>query len=127
MQSNFFQGNIAPLDNFKDIQYLDVSHNKLSGQIPGTMVRLSGLLNLNLSFNNLEGAVPSKGVFTNASKFHVFGNLNLCGGIQDLNLQPCFVQPQSKHRKHISLKLIAAIDSVVLFLALLLFLLYSLV
>ncbi|WOG89100.1 hypothetical protein DCAR_0208336 [Daucus carota subsp. sativus] len=109
MESNFFQGSIAPLDDLKNIRYIDVSHNNLTGQIPETMGRLSRLLYLNLSFNNLEGSVPSEGVFRNASEVHVLGNLNLCGGIEELHLQTCSVQAHSKHRKHTSLKLIAGI------------------
>lgn len=120
VQSNFFQGSIAPLANLKNIRYLDVSRNNLSGQIPKSMAQLSELLNLNLSFNNLKGTVPSSGVFRNASEVQVLGNLNLCGGIQELHLQPCFVQSQAKHRKHISLKLVAVLASSVLCLALLL-------
>ena len=73
-------GSLPAFDNLKIIRYPDFSRNKLRGQIPQNMVRLSRLLNLNLSFNNFEGAVPLDGVFQNASGIHVSGNLKLCGG-----------------------------------------------
>lgn len=110
----------APLENLKNIRYLDVSCNNLSGEIPKNMVRLSGLLILNLSFNNLKGAVPSLGVFKNSSEVQLLGNLNLCGAIQGLHLQPCIVQSKAKHLKNIYLKLVSALASVVLCLDLLL-------
>ena len=74
MQSDSFQGSLLALDNLRNIRYLHVSRNKLSSQIPQNMVRLSSLLNLNLSFNNFEGAMPLDGVFQNASGIHVSGN-----------------------------------------------------
>ncbi|KAK1383815.1 hypothetical protein POM88_021550 [Heracleum sosnowskyi] len=83
MQSNSFPGSIPALDDLRDILYLDFSRNNLSGHIPQNMVRLSSLLNLNLSFSSFEGAVPLKGVFKNASGIQVSGNLKLCGA--DLN------------------------------------------
>lgn len=119
MQNNSFWGSIPPLDNLKSIRYLDLSRNNLSGLIPQNMVNLPSLLNLNLSFNNLEGAVPLKGIFQNATEIQVLGNSKLCGGIQELHLQPCFVQSHGKPKKRTTLKLILVIVSIVSCLALL--------
>ncbi|XP_057793370.1 probable LRR receptor-like serine/threonine-protein kinase At3g47570 [Salvia miltiorrhiza] len=44
---------------------------------------------LNLSFNDLEGALPQGGVFKNASAISVAGNPKLCGGVPELRLPKC--------------------------------------
>lgn len=62
------------------IQYLDLSNNKLSDLIHQDLVKLQSLLNLNLSFNNLEGENPLDGVSKNTSTVEVKGNNHLCGG-----------------------------------------------
>ncbi|XP_059626954.1 putative receptor-like protein kinase At3g47110 [Cornus florida] len=119
LQANFFQGTIPNLSGLKGIQYLDLSNNHLSGQIPLYMVNFSSYLqNLNLSFNNLEGEVPVQGVFKNASAIEILGNINLCGGIEELHLRLCTIKEQKKPGKHIALKLIVLIVIVVFALAL---------
>lgn len=81
------------------IQYLDLSNNKLSDLIHQDLVKLQSLLNLNLSFNNIEGDVPLDGVFKNASAVEVTVNNHLCGGISQLHLHPSLVQNKWKPRK----------------------------
>ena len=103
MQVKFFEGTIPDLRKLKGIQYLDLSHNILSGQIPSYMVNFPMLQNLNLSFNNLEGKVPVEGVFRNASAVEVYSNSALCWGIQELHMQACPSQGSKKHRKHVAL------------------------
>ncbi|MFQ6659340.1 hypothetical protein Gotur_028249 [Gossypium turneri] len=61
---------------------LDLSRNKLSGQIPEYLQQFS-LMTLNLSFNKFEGAVPTTGVFRNATALSIMGNKKLCGGIRN--------------------------------------------
>ncbi|XP_060200632.1 putative receptor-like protein kinase At3g47110 [Lycium barbarum] len=58
LQSNLFQGAIPYTGQLARIEYLDLSNNRLSGQMPRDLVKLHLLLNLNLLFNNLEGDVP---------------------------------------------------------------------
>ncbi|XP_060208954.1 probable LRR receptor-like serine/threonine-protein kinase At3g47570 [Lycium barbarum] len=83
------------------------------------MVKLQSLLNLNLSFSNLEGTVPIDGVFKNASAVEIKGK-NLCGGISQLHLYPCPVKNTRKPRKqNASLKVILAIVAAFSFLILL--------
>ncbi|KAG5555729.1 hypothetical protein RHGRI_006392 [Rhododendron griersonianum] len=118
MQGNSFGGNIPPLSGLKNIQFLDLSHNHLSGQIPQYLAMLSSLLSLNLSFNNLEGEVPVEGVFRSPSAIHVSGNKKLCGGIQELKLQPCPIQSPEKPKKSASLTLILVLTIVASWLAL---------
>ncbi|GAB4859961.1 hypothetical protein Ancab_011440 [Ancistrocladus abbreviatus] len=121
LQNNILQGSIPSLGELKGLQYLDLSRNKLSGQIPSYMVKLPSLQYLNLSFNDLEGAVPVQGIFGNASAIEVYGNSKLCGGIQELHLQPCPAQKQEKKNKHIGIKYIMVIVICSLLLPLILF------
>ncbi|KAK3436965.1 hypothetical protein EUGRSUZ_C01565, partial [Eucalyptus grandis] len=76
---NSFHGKIPlALSTLRGLQELDVSYNNLSD-----------LKYLNLSSNKLEGEVPKQGIFLNASAVSVFENRNLCGGIAELNLPSC--------------------------------------
>jgi hypothetical protein len=124
MQGNFFEGTIPDLSGLKGIQYLDLSHNNLTGTIPSYMVSFSSLQNLNLSFNNLEGEVPEQGVFRNATAIEVYGNRGLCGGIQELQLPTCPIRGSKKHRKHVAFKLILALGIAAAFCLTLLSLVY---
>jgi hypothetical protein len=45
------------------------------------MQNISVLEHLNVSFNMLEGEVPTNGVFGNATQVEMIGNNKLCGGI----------------------------------------------
>ena len=61
---------------------------------------------LDLSFNNLEGKVPSESVFRNASAISVLGNNKLCGGVFDLNLRKCSQDDSHSSRNFLSLKVV---------------------
>ncbi|KAJ1278519.1 hypothetical protein BS78_04G085800 [Paspalum vaginatum] len=99
---NMFRGSIPPsLSNLRGLQMIDLSYNNLSGNIPELLGNLSGVY-LNLSFNDLEGAVPKHGIFQNHSAFSIIGNSRLCGGISELRLPPC---PNKVSQKHHSKKL----------------------
>ncbi|KAH9736446.1 putative receptor-like protein kinase [Citrus sinensis] len=126
--------------NLKSIPHLDLSKNKLSGEIPSSLGSCVGLeyLNLsinsfhgpirpglsslkskmpkfldtfpflqslNLSYNNLDGDVPRKGIFKNASAISVAGNEKLCGGISELKLPPCTPSESKKRQKSNGFKL----------------------
>ncbi|KAL4599965.1 hypothetical protein ACB092_11G164500 [Castanea dentata] len=98
MQGNSFEGTIPDLSKLKGIQYLDLSHNNLSGQITSYMANFS------------RKDVPVEGIFRNASAIEVKGNTGLCGGIQELHLPACPIQRSKKHKKHFAFKLILAIS-----------------
>ncbi|KAM7478402.1 hypothetical protein LguiA_026615 [Lonicera macranthoides] len=106
---NFFQGSIpSSLSSLKGIKVLDFSRNNLSGQIPEFLETLS-LMNLNLSYNNFEGEVPTEGAFKNESVISVVGNLRLCGGISNLQLPRCAIggsYERKKPRTHLLLIII---------------------
>ncbi|KAF3507789.1 hypothetical protein F2Q69_00000866 [Brassica cretica] len=104
MQGNSFDGDIPDISQLVSLRNLDFSNNNLSGSIPRYLATFHLLRNLNLSVNKFEGSVPVEGVFRNATADSVFGNLNLCGGIREMQLQPCTVQASPKPRKHLSLE-----------------------
>ncbi|KAI3464362.1 hypothetical protein Pfo_021025 [Paulownia fortunei] len=89
LESNSLDGEIPDrLSALRGLQDLDLSQNNLSGPIPRFLGELL-LVNLNLSFNKLQGEVPTLGVFQNESAISLEGNGDLCGGIAHLKLPPC--------------------------------------
>ncbi|KAL5568553.1 hypothetical protein UlMin_025128 [Ulmus minor] len=105
LQGNSFDQNIpSSLAALKSLVYLDLSLNNFSGEIPKDLQNLS-LHCLNISFNHLEGKVPTRGVFQNASAIFMDGNSKLCGGVKDLQLPKCPVK-KTKQKKRQVLKII---------------------
>ncbi|KAK6120467.1 hypothetical protein DH2020_045788 [Rehmannia glutinosa] len=89
LDGNSFTGEIPQgLSVLRGLQDLDLSRNNFSGLIPSFLDELH-LLNLNLSFNRLQGPVPLEGVFRNTSAVSLQGNNELCGGILELKLPYC--------------------------------------
>ncbi|KAL0360062.1 UNVERIFIED_CONTAM: Wall-associated receptor kinase [Sesamum radiatum] len=81
LDSNALNGEIPDgLRSLRGLQDLDLSQNNISGPIPRFLSELL-LVNLNLSFNRLQGEVPTVGVFQNESAISLEGNSGLCGGI----------------------------------------------
>uniref|UniRef100_A0A2N9GVF4 non-specific serine/threonine protein kinase n=1 Tax=Fagus sylvatica TaxID=28930 RepID=A0A2N9GVF4_FAGSY len=114
MEDNFFQGAIpSSLSSSRGIQVMDLSRNNLSGQIPNFLEKLS-LTKLNLSFNNFQGEVPTKGVFANASAISVVGNSRLCGGISELKLPKCLTKESKKRKWSLTLTMVISIACVLL-------------
>lgn len=106
MGGNFVRGMIpSSLSSLRGIRIVDLSHNNLSGQIPAYMEEID-LQFLNLSFNDFEGALPTKGIFKNGSAIFVSGNAKLCGGIPELNLPVCKLKGSKKRSLMLTLKLV---------------------
>jgi hypothetical protein len=98
--------------SLKGLQHLDVSRNNLFGLIPMDLEKLSFLKYLNISFNDIEGELPTEGVFRNINAISVIGNNKLCGVIPQLQLPTC---PKfSKSRKFIASRLTITIVCVVI-------------
>jgi Leucine-rich repeat (LRR) protein len=114
MEDNFFWGAIpSSLSSSRGIQFMDLSRNNLSGQIPNFLEKLS-LTKLNLSFNNFQGEVPTKGVFANASAISVVGNSRLCGGVSELKLPKCLKKESKKRKWSLTLTMVISIACVLL-------------
>ncbi|KAK9081980.1 hypothetical protein Syun_030962 [Stephania yunnanensis] len=115
LRGNIFHGSIPPsFSSLQGHQGLDLSLNNLSGEIPTfSQNLLSSLQYLDLSFN--KGAMPTEGLFKNASAFSILGNNKLCGGILELQLPLCpdHIQKHSNKKHQISLHLKVAIGMIV--------------
>ncbi|KAJ4890144.1 Leucine-rich repeat protein kinase family protein [Raphanus sativus] len=90
LRGNYFDGVVPDLKGLEGLRELDFSNNNLSGSIPRYLANFTSLEYLNLSVNDFEGSVPTEGKFRNATIVSVFGNKNLCGGIKEFKLKPCF-------------------------------------
>ncbi|KAL9162573.1 hypothetical protein ABFS82_07G099800 [Erythranthe guttata] len=89
LEGNLFEGQISQgLSSLMGLRNLDLSRNNLSGTIPSFLGTLR-LQQLNLSFNRLQGEVPTTGVFKNKSEIFLQGNGKLCGGVPELNFPSC--------------------------------------
>ncbi|XP_073365592.1 uncharacterized protein [Aegilops tauschii subsp. strangulata] len=79
LEVNFLHGSIPEsFMSLRGINEMDLSQNNLSGEIPDFLGTFSSLQLLNLSFNSLEGIVPTGGAFINSSKVFIQGNKDLC-------------------------------------------------
>lgn len=58
---------------------MDLSSNKLDGEIPKSLTNLQQLKFFNVSFNQLVGFVPNLGPFANLTDKSFLGNPHLCG------------------------------------------------
>ncbi|ESQ39563.1 hypothetical protein EUTSA_v10000757mg [Eutrema salsugineum] len=104
LQGNSFDGSIPDISGLVGVKEVDFSYNNLSGSIPRYLANFNSLEYVNLSYNNFEGKVPTEGKFKNATIVSVFGNSNLCGGVLELKLKPCFSQEPAKGTNHSSSK-----------------------
>ncbi|XP_074333843.1 uncharacterized protein LOC141671471 [Apium graveolens] len=106
MAGNSFQGKIpSSFKALKNLAFLDLSNNNFSGSIPSFFDGLL-MIFLNLSHNNLGGQVSKKGLFSNVSAFSIIGNLELCGGIQVLNLPACPAKVSRNKKNALSSRMI---------------------
>ncbi|XP_052160078.1 receptor kinase-like protein Xa21 [Oryza glaberrima] len=110
MEGNLLDGRIPDsFINLRGIVELDLSQNNLSGKIPEFMESFGSMKLLNLSFNDFEGPVLTGGIFQNASEVFIQGNKKLCGIYPLLHLPLCDVKAsKGKHTTKI-LKIVGTI------------------
>ncbi|KAF8018577.1 hypothetical protein BT93_H3458 [Corymbia citriodora subsp. variegata] len=124
VQDNFFEGPLPlTMSSMKGLQVLNVSNNRLSGQIPEFLGSLN-LMNLSLSYNNFEGALPIGGVFKSAISTSVVGNKKLCGGLLDFRLPKCNNEESKRTRISRTTKILICTVSALVGVACILSLLY---
>lgn len=69
---------------------MDFSQNDLTGEIPEFFEVFNCLEYLNLSFNKLDGPIPTKGIFANATgRVFLQGNPSLCTNTKALHFPFC--------------------------------------
>ncbi|PNX74043.1 kinase-like protein, partial [Trifolium pratense] len=79
------------------LEYLYLQGNSFNGTIPSSFASLKE--HLNVSFNMLDGEVPTNGVFGNASQVEMIGNNKLCGGISLMHLPPCPIKAKISYQE----------------------------
>ncbi|TVU07990.1 hypothetical protein EJB05_41372, partial [Eragrostis curvula] len=85
---------------------MDLSRNNLSGDIPEFLESLSSMKLLNLSFNNLEGPIPTGGIFQNTGEVFVQGNNMLCSSTPLLKLPRCNIETSKQRQSSNILKIV---------------------
>ncbi|KAJ1276008.1 hypothetical protein BS78_05G180900 [Paspalum vaginatum] len=120
LQNNVLSDSIpSNLGQLKVLTVLDLASNNLTGQIPKFLGDFTMLLSLNLSFNNFVGEVPTVGIFANASALSIQGNGKLCGGIPNLHLPPCLLQPLKEKHKLVVIPIVISLAATLVILSLL--------
>ncbi|XP_057785112.1 probable LRR receptor-like serine/threonine-protein kinase At3g47570 [Salvia miltiorrhiza] len=88
LSDNMFDGSIPQsMGELKGMKKLDLSKNQLSGLIPGSLTGLD-LEEVNVSHNRLEGEIPDKGCFENLTAESFLHNFDLCGAPR-FQVPPC--------------------------------------
>lgn len=100
MDHNFLTGNIPmSFKDLKSLSILNLSGNNLSGIIPAFLTGLK-LSQLDLSYNQFQGEVPTAGLFGNATAVSLSGNHGLCGGVLELQLPPCSAVSKKMNKQY---------------------------
>lgn len=80
LSSNLINGSLPSSFGSSNLGYLNLSYNKLSGEIPPQFAnKLPVNITLDLSVNNLTGLIPESSVLYNQSIKAFSGNPELCG------------------------------------------------
>ncbi|CAN6203411.1 unnamed protein product [Urochloa humidicola] len=86
----------AQLGDLAKLELMNLSHNQFNGSIPSSFASMVSLSTLDVSYNSLEGPLPTGGqLFRNASAGWFLHNKGLCGNISGLPL--CSSTPIREH------------------------------
>ncbi|KAL4271336.1 hypothetical protein GQ457_13G030240 [Hibiscus cannabinus] len=88
LSCNKLTGQIPPeLGNLSQIHSLNLSHNNLIGVIPSSFSKLKQLESLDLSYNNLTGEIPNQLIELNSLEVFSVAHNNLSGRIPEPKAQ----------------------------------------
>ncbi|VFQ86544.1 unnamed protein product [Cuscuta campestris] len=95
LSSNLINGSLPPEFGGANLRYFNASFNRLSGEIPPEFsAGIPPGATLDLSFNNLTGAIPDSSVFLDQDARAYSGNAGLCGvPLENLCLSPAPTSP----------------------------------
>ncbi|KAF6987007.1 hypothetical protein CFC21_004682 [Triticum aestivum] len=79
------------------LEFLNLSHNQFTGSIPSSFASMVSLSTLDVSYNYLEGPVPTVRQLQNASASWFLPNKGLCGNLS--GLPPCCSTQVAAHQK----------------------------
>ncbi|ONK56155.1 uncharacterized protein A4U43_C10F4710 [Asparagus officinalis] len=85
LSKNKFAFDLTNVKYSQNLQYLDMSHNKIFGSISNEITNLTNLGYLDVSYNELCGRIPSGGSFRQFDAMFFANNKCLCGA----PLPPC--------------------------------------
>ncbi|XP_044500233.1 MDIS1-interacting receptor like kinase 2-like [Mangifera indica] len=98
LSHNFLSGEIpSEICDLESLQDLNISHNNFSGFIPREFEEMN-LLNIDISYNELQGPIPNSTAFRTATIEELQGNKDLCGDVR--GLRPCGTLLPAKHGLH---------------------------
>ncbi|XP_028768319.1 MDIS1-interacting receptor like kinase 2-like [Neltuma alba] len=110
LSHNSLSGEIpVDLSKLNKLISLNMSHNNFSGPVPNFLTRMLSLSSINLSHNNLEGPVPDSGIFNSSKSVDLSNNKDLCGRIQ--GLKPCNISSIKPHGGTNKGKMVIAVTS----------------
>jgi len=105
----------SEIGQLKQLETMNLSHNKLSGLIPTAFVDLVSLTTLDISYNELEGPIPKIKGFNEAPLEAFMNNSGLCGNVS--GLKPCtLLTSKRKSNKIVILILFPLLGSLLLLL-----------
>ncbi|KAG6421687.1 hypothetical protein SASPL_118244 [Salvia splendens] len=80
LSSNLFNGTLPVNFGGEKLEYLNISYNRLSGEIPWQFAAgIAANATIDLSSNDLTGPIPESDLFSNQRIDSYAGNANLCG------------------------------------------------
>nr|GEX18516.1 leucine-rich repeat-containing protein [Tanacetum cinerariifolium] len=90
--------NTLSIGSLEVIESLDLSHNKISGSIPQSMVQLQELTTLDMSNNRLTGRIPTGGQMDTMTGFQ--NNSGLCGMQTEFLCPEAIIPSERRDEEH---------------------------
>ena len=79
LSRNLFEFDLSKIKFGKSLAMLDLSHNRIFGNLPRELIELRGLKLFNVSHNRLCGKIPRGGLLQSFKSYVFAHNRCLCG------------------------------------------------